>query len=418
MKWLNNIKIGTKLTGVFALIILLCVVVGIVGYINMKSLDSRLVTMNDDRVVPTQQLGEIREDVYYIRGDVYKYILIPDERESLDTEIQTLADKVDKTFKDYSALDMSPDQESAVSQFAADWTAYLKELNDARAMAKDGDIEGATKSLASGGAASLARQKIEATLNKLTDLGVQSAEALNNDGRAGFNAATIATAAVCLLAVILGLVTAIVLTRGITGPLNKAVTMMKELGMGRLKTRLKLRRKDEVGTLTATMDQFADDLQNIVIGTMKKISDGDLSTNVVPKDDQDEIAPALKGTIESLRNLTAEMNKMYQEQKAGDYEYFMPTDGFKGVYKEVADGYNATVNIPISAILTILGILNSYAEGDFNPVLQRLVGKQVVANDMMDLLRNNLRLLIAETEMLTNGAAQGKAGRQRRYDEV
>ena len=169
----------------------------------------------------------------------------------------------------------------------------------------------------------------------------------------------------------LGLLLAIALTRSITGPLNKAVGMMKELGVGHLGSRLKMGRKDEIGALTATMDQFADDLQNIVIGTMKKISDGDLSTDIVLKDDKDEIAPALKGTIDSLRNLTAEMNKMYQEQKSGDFEYYMPTDGFKGAYKEVADGYNATVKIPIDAILQVLTILTSYAEGDFSPVLIR-----------------------------------------------
>jgi methyl-accepting chemotaxis protein len=216
------------------------------------------------------------------------------------------------------------------------------------------------------------------------------------------------SAVVCGISIVLGLVLAIALTRSITGPLNKAVDMMKGFGVGRFQSRLKMGRRDEIGILSDTMDQFADDFQNIVLGTMKKISDGDLSTDIVLKDDKDEIAPVLKRTIDSLRNLTAEMNKMYQEQKAGDFEYFMQTDGFRGAYKEVADGYNATVQIPIGAILRILGILTSYAEGDFSPVLERLTGKQIVANEKMDLLRNNLLLLISETEMLTKGAAQGK----------
>jgi methyl-accepting chemotaxis protein len=227
-------------------------------------------------------------------------------------------------------------------------------------------------------------------------------------GITGYFDMNIVSAAICLTTIILGVFMAIGCVQNITGPLNRITDMMKELGVGNFQSRLKMGRKDEIGILAGTMDQFADDFQNIVIGTMKKISDGDLSTDIVLKDDKDEIAPALKGTIDSLRNLTAGMNKMYQEQKAGEFDYFMKTDGFKGVYKEVADGYNATVKIPIDAILQILGILTSYAEGDFSPVLERLTGKQIVANEKMDLLRNNLLSLISETEMLTKGAAEGK----------
>jgi len=218
----------------------------------------------------------------------------------------------------------------------------------------------------------------------------------------------IVSAAICLTAIILGVVIGIGVTHNITGPLNKAVGMMKELGVGRLSSRLKMGRRDEIGILADTMDQFADDLQNIVIGTMKKISGGDLSTDIVLKDDKDEIAPALKDTIESLRNLAAEMNKVYQEQKAGDIEYYMPTGNFKGVYKDMADGYNDAVKMHVDNILKILGILISYAEGDFSPVLEKLPGKQILTNEKMDLLRNNLLSLISETGMLTMAAAEGK----------
>ncbi len=408
MKWLNNTKTGTKLIGAFIIVILLCVTVGVVGYFYMNSMNGNLQSIYNDRTVPIEQLGLVKSDIYQSRGDAYKFFSVPAERDAIEKEIRNLAEDIDKTFKEYSTTYMEADEKAAAAEFTQAWPVYQKELEDCVALTKAGNTDAAVKRFASGGTASEARKKISAVIDKLIDINITAAEKLNKDGQASFSSATIVSAGVVLFAIILGLFIAIVLTRSITGPLNKAVGMMKELGTGRLSSRLKMGRGDEIGTLTNTMDQFADDLQNIVIGTMKKISDGDLSTDIVLKDDKDEIAPALKGTIDSLRNLTAEMNKMYQEQKAGDFEYYMQTDNFKGAYKEVADGYNATVKIPIDAILKILTILTSYAEGDFSPVLDGMVGKQVVANEKMDLLRNNLLSLISETEMLTKGAAQGK----------
>ncbi|MDP2844365.1 MAG: hypothetical protein Q8O06_12115, partial [Acetobacterium sp.] len=58
---------------------------------------------------------------------------------------------------------------------------------------------------------------------------------------------------------------------------------------------------DEVGVMAAAMDHFADDLQNVVIKTIHQISDGDLSAEIEPKDEADEIIPALKRTIETVR---------------------------------------------------------------------------------------------------------------------
>ena len=52
--------------------------------------------------------------------------------------------------------------------------------------------------------------------------------------------------------------------------------------------------------------------------------------------------------------------------------------------------------------------MSSYAEGDFTAVLEKLPGKQIIANEKMDMLRNNLISLIVETEMLTEGAVEGQ----------
>ncbi len=210
----------------------------------------------------------------------------------------------------------------------------------------------------------------------LTEMYRKDAEDLYNQGEATFRANVILTAILSFAAVSLSLLLAIVLTRSITRPLLKGVGMMKELSLGHFGRRLKMSRRDEIGALAESMDVFADDLQNNVVGTMKKIAAGDLTTEVTPKDSEDEIGPALKDTIDSLRALMADMKKVYREQKAGDMDYYASIDQCQGAYKEVLEAYNAAVKMHVDNMLKILGILTSYAEGDFVPVLEKLPGKQ------------------------------------------
>jgi len=54
----------------------------------------------------------------------------------------------------------------------------------------------------------------------------------------------------------------------------------------------KIDSKDEIGGMLASMNQLADDLQNVVIGTMNQIAAGGVSTNIEVRDPEDEIARA------------------------------------------------------------------------------------------------------------------------------
>jgi methyl-accepting chemotaxis protein len=106
-------------------------------------------------------------------------------------------------------------------------------------------------------------------------------------------------AASCALAVLIGLYIA----GGIARPLNATVKMLREMSYGHLDTRLRLNRNDEIGVMAKAMDVFADDLQNVVIGTMKKIADGNLSAKIELKDSRDEISDALQKTVKALHEL-------------------------------------------------------------------------------------------------------------------
>jgi len=108
---------------------------------------------------------------------------------------------------------------------------------------------------------------------------------------------------VMIIFVAVGVAIGLWIANGIAKPLNSTVHMLNEMSLGHLDTRLRLDRRDEIGVMAKTMDSFADDLQNVVVKAMKRISVGDLEMMIEPKDSRDEVSDALKNTVKALRKI-------------------------------------------------------------------------------------------------------------------
>ena len=152
------------------------------------------------------------------------------------------------------------------------------------------------------------------------------------------------TFVITAIVVISGFILGYFLARGISKPLAKTVEMLKELSQGHLSVRLRMKRGDEIGIMASTMDRFADNLQNEVIGTMKQIADGDLSANVSAYDERDEIRPALKGTIEALRGIIIEDGgKVLHAAADKDLSQRLARE-YRGEYAKMKESINTLVH--------------------------------------------------------------------------
>ncbi len=149
---------------------------------------------------------------------------------------------------------------------------------------------------------------------------------------------------------------------------------------------------------------------NVAADYVDKISKGAIPAKITDtyNGDFNVIKNNLNACIDALNGLLNASVDMYQAHKAGDIEAFIDTEKFQGAYKQLANDVNEPARIHISNMLKVLQIITSYAEGDFSMVLDRLPGKQALANQKMDLLRGNLTSLIAETTSLTRAAVEGR----------
>jgi methyl-accepting chemotaxis protein len=143
--------------------------------------------------------------------------------------------------------------------------------------------------------------------------------------------------------------------------------MIQEMSLGHLEQRLKMEGKDEISIMARAMDRFADDLETTVIGTMQKIADGDVSAEIKIKDAQDQISPALQKTIESLRGLILEAKMLSDAAVAGKLDTRGDAGKFKGVYREIVQGVNDTLEAVIGPLNVAAEYVDRIAKGDILP---------------------------------------------------
>jgi methyl-accepting chemotaxis protein len=116
---------------------------------------------------------------------------------------------------------------------------------------------------------------------------------------------------------VVGILVAFFMGRSITRPLAETVIMLNEMGNGHLDKRLNMERGDEIGQMAATMDKFADNLQDEMVGALNKLAVGDLTFEANPKDEKDVIGTALKKTGDDLNLLIAELRSSTQQIATG-----------------------------------------------------------------------------------------------------
>jgi methyl-accepting chemotaxis protein len=125
-----------------------------------------------------------------------------------------------------------------------------------------------------------------------------------------------------ILAMIFGtlivcLIFAYFIRNSITRPIGRTVDLILELEKGHIGTKLNLQRKDEIGTLANSMDALGESLRHEVVGSLEKLSRGNLTFDAVPRDQDDMVRSALRDTCRDLNQIMAQILAAADQIKSG-----------------------------------------------------------------------------------------------------
>jgi len=157
------------------------------------------------------------------------------------------------------------------------------------------------------------------------------------------------------------------LSQSITKPISGVNQMIQEMNQGYLGIRLNMKPTNEIGEMAVTLDNFADNLQLVLIGALNQIAAGDLSAEIQPQGPRDEITPALKQTIENIRHLIAEANRLSAAAVEGRLDTRGDTANFQGGFKAIVQGVNDTLDAVITPLHVAADYIQRIGNGEIPP---------------------------------------------------
>lgn len=313
MKWFDDLKTGTKLTGSFLLICLILIALSANAYLRMKSINDGMKQMYQERTIPIGELGKADSELFRYRGDIFKYILMPGERTKTNASIQEAATEINRVMAKYRSSQLTEEEQAGLAKFDAAWKAYQEEIKNVLFLVSAGNNSDAFVSLSEGGKAATARTNVDAAMKNLIDLNTRLAGELSEQGTVTFSNAVTLLVIFSLAAVILASVIGILITRSVNTPLKAMTRLADRLSAGELGSDLNDRsrtsiaaRRDELGELGKSFDRLITYLQEMA-GVAGIIASGDLTASVNARSEADELGSAFQKMVANLRNQVSQV---------------------------------------------------------------------------------------------------------------
>lgn len=365
MDWLDNVKIGKKLIGSFISIVIIMTIIGMVGYYGVTTIDSKLTQMYDDHLIPTDIMDTVYGNVWEIRGEMYKYYGMDQERIKTKESINAIQLEIDAEIIGYEQYCITDEQREIYKNLVDAWGTYSAAISTGMNLADEGKLTELQESFSTG-SLSKSRKALTDALKTITSNNLRDAKTLSDESQNQVSSIILQISLAIIVGIITALTLGIIITKSITVPLAKGVSMIQEMSLGHLGNRLNIIRKDEIGELARVMDTFSEDLQKNIVAALKRISVGDMAVSLLPKDDHDEITPAMIEMVDSIRGLITETKALSQAAIDGKLKTRGDAGRFQGGYREVVEGVNATLDSVIIPLNEAMRLSESYAQGDYS----------------------------------------------------
>jgi methyl-accepting chemotaxis protein len=148
--------------------------------------------------------------------------------------------------------------------------------------------------------------KMEGLFESVTEAGRVNMTQARREGEEASRTALGLLVTIALAAVILGLLIALVITRGIVAPLSEGVGFAREVAQGDLSVEITVDRTDEVGQVLHAMKSMVDNLRNTV-SVAEELAKGDLTVQVPLLSDRDALGTSLKTMVAKLRSVVSDV---------------------------------------------------------------------------------------------------------------
>jgi methyl-accepting chemotaxis protein len=432
---LKRVKIGTQILASSLFALLLLVALGAVSWSNARKTARALEEIAHVKLQGIVALADIDEGQTRVGLAVNTLQLrraTPDMLRTAGVEMGLAWDRLDKGVAEYDRLPRS-EEASVVWTRVKAWVTGWRELSREIGRIADERIrllgEGKrpdSPEIAALDAQSWARflgvpdtlAPLEEDVAKLIEVVHAEADGAADAASAAASRAVLTNAVAMLVGAFLLVAMAVVQARTIGNTLralvDEAGKLRDAVAAGRLDVRGEAGRvgaefQGIIHGMNETLDAFVKPLR-VLTGYLGRIAQGDVPPPIAERyeGDFEVIKEALNRCVAALSGLIGAMTRMTEEQSGGDLDAFVDESGFEGAYRTMAKGVNDSTRMHVRNLVDGLAVLGKYGDGDFQPVMRQLPGKQALMNETFDRIRTNLMSVAGEVRALTRAAVEGR----------
>ncbi|OOM74128.1 methyl-accepting chemotaxis protein IV [Clostridium puniceum] len=409
MNFFENLKIRSKIILSFSLIVILTGVIGSIGIINIHRINVLGTELYEVNTEPIVLLNIVQVNIQKNRVALRNMIIDNDinkkkESKNIITQNDKEIEKAMEEFKSTIKAQNVTDQYSKLKISIDEYTPVRDKVTDLM----DQNRNDEAISLMEGEGSKIAKT-IDDTISELVLLKESQASDKSEANSQTADSAIISMLAIIFIGIILSIVLVLIISGMISRPIQRVVSMIQEMGKGHLGERLNMKTKDEVGQMANAMDAFANDLQISVIEVMNKISEGDVSVNISLKDEKDEISPALKKTVETIRELNKGINKLIKETTEGKLDVRGNGDLYSGEWREIVVGINGLIDALVAPINITAEYIDRISKGDIpEKITDTYKGDFNEIKNNLNNCIDNIKALVIDANILSKAAAEGR----------
>ena len=272
MRVIRNLHLSTKLVAGFVLVALIAGLVGLIGTIKIRIMETAGTEMYDLVTEPLGTMGGVAIAFQKARVNIRGMILDdnPARAQANANSIAKLYKEIDEGLADFGKSILSKDIRQEFDSLRKAIGEYAPVREEIIAATLDGDRETALALMRSQGLAF--ERKIDESIKKLFDMKIAGAQKRKDLNAAAARSALAQMTVLALAGMVVAVALGLMVSRQITAPLRKVVGFAQAIAQGDLTHRLDMEQNDETGQLADAVNTMADRLNRLIAGVADNAS--------------------------------------------------------------------------------------------------------------------------------------------------
>ncbi len=195
-------------------------------------------------------------------------------------------------------------------------------------------------------------------------------------------------------------------------PVEDMAAAAEHIALGDIGQTIEHRGQDEVGRLA---EAFRGTVAYVtgVARAGSALAAGDLSYELAPRSEADELTRSFQAAQSALREMVAETRRLCTEAVEGRLSARADPARFRGAYREVVEGVNATLEAVTGPLAVAASHLDRIARGDIpQPLAAGYRGDFAQVERSLNCCMEAVRLLVTDTRSLADAAVAGHLGKR------